>query len=480
MSSTEWESARHRTAIGRAGLSMPVRQALNDGVFSLEDEILDYGSGRGQDVARLNRLGYAARGWDPHFNTGTSPSPHAVVFMTYVLNVIEHPAERESVLLDAWHNTQRVLVVTTRLNWERRRVHGDDLADGVLSSRNTFQHLYSNAELRDLVERVTSAQGLTPTPGVAYVFRQDRDRLAFVARSLGTSHEWAASADTASAIAEVIRFAEERGRVPSFDEIPGEVLPQLARLAPQQIRRLVARSARPEALAAGARQQTLNSLLYLGIALFEGRRRLSDMPLTVQEDIRHHFDSYRDACRRADRLLFKLRDDQYLRGAMRNSPGKLTPTALYVHERAVQRMPVVLRLYEHCGSIAAGRPQEWNLLKLHHDRRRVAWSSYPEFDSDPHPTLSWSYGVDMSSLKATMQSYKDRQNRPLLHRKHEFLAPDDPSVPKYKRLTDAEARAGLYSVPSRIGLESGWSDELDRHGVELRGHRLVKQRVTRD
>src|SRR5665647_647804 len=106
MSSTDWQSARHRTAIGRAGLSMPVRQALNDEVFSPDDTILDYGSGRGQDVSRLNRLGYAAKGWDPHFNTGTPPTPHDVVFMTYVLNVIERPAEREAVLLDAWRNTQ--------------------------------------------------------------------------------------------------------------------------------------------------------------------------------------------------------------------------------------------------------------------------------------------------------------------------------------------------------------------------------------
>jgi DNA phosphorothioation-associated putative methyltransferase len=478
MSNFDWESARQRTAIGRAGLSMPVRQALNDDLFSLNETILDYGSGRGQDVTRLNRLGYVARGWDPHFNAGTPPSPHDIVFMTYVLNVIEHPAEREAVLRDAWRNTQRVLVVTSRLNWERRHVHGDDLADGVLTSRNTFQHLYSNVELRQLVERVTSSQGLTPMPGIAYVFRRDRDRLAFVARSLGASHEWASSSDTASAIAEVIRFAEERGRVPLFDEIPSAVLPQLAKLAPQQIRRLVARSARPEALAAGARRQTLESLLYLGIALFEGQRRLADMPLTVQEDIRQHFDSYREACRRADRLLLKLRDDQYLRDAMRNSPGKLTPTALYVHERAVRHMPVVLRLYEHCGSIAAGRPPGWNILKLHHDKKRVAWSSYPDFDTNPHPTLSWTYGVDMSNLKANMQSYKDRPNRPLLHRKHEFLAADDALAPMFKRLTDAEVRAGLYSDPSRIGLESGWSDELERHGVELRGHRLVKRRAT--
>ena len=86
----------------------------------------------------------------------------------------------------------------------------------------------------------------------------------------------------------------------------------------------------------------------------------------------------------------------------------------------------------------------------------------------------------MSSLKASMQSYKDRPNLPLLHRKHEFLAPDDPRAPLYKRLTAAEVRAGLYSDPSRIGLEAGWAEELDVHGVELRGHRLVRRGDAQD
>src|SRR3712207_5671814 len=107
---------------------------------------------------------------------------------------------------------------------------------------------------------------------------------------------------------------------------------------------------------------------------------------------------------------------------MRNSVGKLTPTALYVHRRAVNRMPVVLRLYEHCGAVAAGRPEEWDILKLNHSGRQVAWSSYPTFDVEPHPRLAWSYAVSMSSLEASLTSYEERDNRPLLHRKEEFLA----------------------------------------------------------
>lgn len=137
-------------------------------------------------------------------------------------------------------------------------------------------------------------------------------------------------------------------------------------------------------------------------------------------------------------------------------------------------MPVVLRLYEYCGSIATGRPEGWNILKLDHRGRRVSWSSYPEFDDDPHPRLAWTYGVEMTSLTDQFQDFAGRTNRPILHRKEEFLSPDDPAVPKYRRLTLSEVRAGLYENPSHIGLEDGWAAELDRCGVALRGHRLVK------
>jgi hypothetical protein len=54
------------------------------------------------------------------------------------------------------------------------------------------------------------------------------------------------------------------------------------------------------------------------------------------------------------------------------------------------------------------------------------------------------------------------------------LAPDDSDVAKYRRLTEAEVRAGLYEQPHLIGTEKGWEAELARCGRQLRGHRLVR------
>jgi hypothetical protein len=249
----------------------------------------------------------------------------------------------------------------------------------------------------------------------------------------------------------------------------------LGRVSRPTLLQLIQKAADPDRVANSSRRTTLDTLLYLGTSIFNGRAAFTELPVAIQADIKHCFPSYREACARADRLLAKIRDDNYIRGAMQNSPGKMTATALYVQRRAVTSMPVVLRLYEHCGFVATGRPEGWNMLKLAHRGRRVSWSNYPEFDTEPHPRLNWTYGVEMSTLEGNFQNFADRANRPLLHRKEEFLAPDDPAVSKYRRLTASEVRAGLYANPTHIGLEDGWAAELDRCGVALKGHRLVKQ-----
>ncbi|MFD7641815.1 DNA phosphorothioation-associated putative methyltransferase [Kitasatospora sp. NPDC059795] len=472
----EWASARGRTAIGRVALSVPARQALADGQLRPERTVLDYGCGRGDDVRALRGLDCRVEGWDPYYRPHVRPTDSHVVLLTYVLNVIEDPEERRRTLQRAWQLASTLLVVSARLTWEKSKVQGAEFGDGLLTSRRTFQHLYTAAELRHYVEEVTGARVVAAAPGIVYVFKDEAARLGYIARRVVPDAEWLRSGDTASALNALVDYVEQRGRPPRIEEMPRNIAELLAHLTPAELRRLVQQGADPGLIVAAAKRTTLNTLLYLAVELFNGRGPFGDLPVGVRQDIRSFFASYKEACRRSDRLLLKLRDDQYVRSAMQVSvAGKLTPTALYVHRRAIEQIPTVLRLYEHCASIAAGRPAEWTVTKLGHRGRAVSWLDCPKFDQDPHPRISSSYGVDLQTLEAVHTSFPPEGSRPLLHKKHEFLAPDDPDVPRYQRLTEAEVRAGLYLNPQLIGTEDGWEEELARCGRQLRGHRLVRR-----
>ncbi|MFE3109071.1 DNA phosphorothioation-associated putative methyltransferase [Kitasatospora indigofera] len=473
----DWSSESRLTAISRGGLSVPARQAVLDRQILPGKAVLDYGCGRGEDVRVLQDMGCDAIGWDPFYRPDVRVAHAPVVLLTYVLNVIENPAERRQTLQRAWDLAGTVLIVSARLTWERSKVNGEEFNDGLLTRRNTFQRLYGASELRAYVEDVTGVRAVSASPGIIYAFKDDSARLGHLARRIITDDQWLASTDTTSAIAAIVDLVERRGRPPRLEELPLETAQLLGNVRPAEINRLVRESSDPAKVEEGAKRTTLNTLLFLAVELFNGRGPFTSLPLTVQLDIRAFFSSYREACQRADRLLLKLRDDTFIRGAMNaSSVGKLTPTALYVHRRAMDRMPTVLRLYEHCASIAAGRPQTWTLAKLFHRGRAVSWLDYPDFDSDPHPRLLTSYQVDLGTLDTSHHSYDGRDNRPLLHRKHEFLHPDDPEAAKYRRLTDAEVRAGLYAHPHLIGTENGWESALARCGRALRGHRLVRTR----
>ncbi|MFJ2937297.1 DNA phosphorothioation-associated putative methyltransferase [Streptomyces sp. NPDC087219] len=366
--------------------------------------------------------------------------------------------------------------MSARLRWERNQIKGTEHGDGILTQRRTFQHLYAAGELRDYVEATTGFRCVSAAPGIVYAFKDDEARLSYLARQIVPEGEWLASEDTASAIASVVDHLEQRGRMPQLEEMPQPIISLLGHLRPAELKCLTEKAADPVKVERSAERGALDTLQFLALELFHGRGPVTSLPLPIQLDIRAFFPSYTEACQRADRLLFKLRDDAYIRRAMNGSiAGKLTATALYVHRRALHRIPTVLRLYEQCASIAAGRPGEWSVVKLRHQGRGVSWLDYPEFDTDPHPRLAASYAVDLKTLKSSFTSYADSTNRPLLHRKHEFLAEDDPDAPKYRRLTDAEVRAGLYESPHLIGTEEGWERELVRCERELRGHRLVRR-----
>lgn len=454
---------------------MPARQAVLDGVVREGFSVLDYGCGRGHDVNHLRSMGVDAAGWDPAFNPATSLSPRDAVLLTYVLNVIEDPEERVRTLRAAWELSSEILIASARLTWESRRVRGTEMEDGLLTSRGTFQHLFRPEELRSLVGEVTTARCISAAPGVVYAFKSEELRLRYLASKYLPEFDWEYAEEYTELVDIVKAFAEARGRLPVLEEMPVSMVSRVGTVNWTALVKTVNKATSPDVIEAAAKRSTLNVLLFLGMEIFSGRSKLADLPLSVRIDIRRFFRSYQEACRRADRLLLKLRDHSYVRGAMRNSVGKLTPSALYVHKRAVPALPVVLRLYEHCGAIAAGRPEHYDLVKLHHDRHAVSWLEYPDFDEDPHPRLHSSYLIDLPELTTHQEDYTGRSNRPLLHRKEEFLSPDDSLFGKFQRLTAAERKAGLYSNPSSIGTEDGWRRVLEERGVELRGHRLVKR-----
>jgi DNA phosphorothioation-associated putative methyltransferase len=404
------------------------------------------------------------------------------VNLGYVVNVIEDPVERVTTLRRAWELAQKVLIVSGRLIWDARDLRARPLSDGVLTAAGTFQKFYTQEELRAWIADVLEVQPIAAAPGVFYVFRDLGAAQTFLSQRVSSraalTRSWVSDAlfeRHQELLQPLVTFLSERARLPR----PGE-LPEA-----EAIRAEVGSLARAFALIAhntglerweelrGARR--LDLLVYIALSRFDRRPRFSELPETLQHDVREFLGNYRDACVKADQLLFAAGNPDALEVSVHASlVGKLLPTSLYVHRDAIGSLPALLRVYEGCARALAGEVEGTTLIKLSWEQPQVSYLAYPDFDRDPHPVLTASVVVNLRRLSIDLRDFSASTNPPILHRKEEFLAAEDPRRIRYQKLTAAEVRAGLYEQPSQIGTREGWRETLAVHSVQLRGHRLLR------
>lgn len=479
--------ARHRTALVRPQLSRPLATALADNLLGPSQTLLDYGSGRGDDVRYALALGIPATGWDPVHQPDGPRVPADVVNLGYVVNVIEDQAERAAALRQAWGLAIRLLVVSARLTWDARDLVGRPFGDGMLTRTGTFQKFYEQAELANWLEHILGVPPVAAAPGIFYLFREAAAAQDFLARRVHTYRPrvrvepQAIYESNRERLAPLLDFMTAHARPPRRGELSAaaeadlvEVFGSIGRAV-----RLLQQVTDGDLWQQITVQRRSELLIYIALSRFGRRPRFGQLPPTLATDIRTLFGTYQAACAQADRLLLACGDPALVLVSARSARvGKQTPSALYIHRRALGQLPPVLQVYEGCARVLAGTVEAANLIKLSVTQPQVSYLAYPTFERDAHPTLASAVTVNLRKLTVDWRDYRQVDNPPLLHRKEEFVGPDDPRRELYARLTKAEHRKGLYADPSRIGTRAGWESVLAEAGVAVQGHRLARVSAT--
>lgn len=473
---------RGQTAIHRVGLSRPVALALDDGVIRADRSFFDFGCGRGTDVAALRDMGVLASGWDPVHSARAEKSAADVVNLGYVVNVIEDPDERRETLREAWELSTTALVVAARLDWDIKTSHAMAFADGVITSKGTFQKFFTQDELQRWIEESLGAQADAAAPGVFYVFRRATDREAHLSRAV-RRHRYAAPAIPPSVtfdqnrelLEPLLRFLAEHGRPPAAGELPEETsikerIGSLSRAIKLLARIVDVRSWEETAL---IRQREL--LVYLALGTLRRPPKFSVLPADLQTDIKHFFGSYAAATRLGRELLFSAGQQRALsEECSKATVGKLMPDALYVHISAIAELPILLRVYEGCARTLLGEVGGATLIKLRRDKPKVSYLCYPSFDDDAHPALHETFVADLRSLRTHHRDYRDAENPPILHRKECFVAPTYALREAFASLTKQEVEAGLLDDATDIGTRRAWQERLCARGFRMEGHALLR------
>ena len=273
----------------------------------------------------------------------------------------------------------------------------------------------------------------------------------------------------------LLDFVTERGRLPRPDELTNTTGIDEEFGSIRAAFSLIRRVTQAELWATSEQTARDNTLVYVALAAFNGRPRLSELPHEVQYDIKDFYSNYKNACNKADTLLFSLADQNALSQACAQSQlGKLTPEALYIHRDGVQLLSPLLRVYEGCARTLTGTVPGANILKLNRLKPQVSYLAYPDFDTDPHPALTAAVISRIPQLHVTYRNLLDSDNPPILHRKETLVPNDYPGRDKFARLTKQEERHGLLDSSEPIGNRNQWNTLLNKTGFRLRGHQLAR------
>ena len=456
---------RHRTAMTRTSLSKPIRLAMECGIVSEGKTVFDYGCGLGTDADGLRALGYDVAAWDPAYFAEAPKKAADVVNLGYVLNVIEKPAERIAVLVDAWAHARQALIVSTMISGKESYDYVREHSDGVLTSRNTFQKYFEPAEIQGLIESALESDAYPLGIGIYAVFKDPKAGQAFLASRTRRHIDWeqlstrlgflrpkkrAGVVDlyetNKDLLDEFWTLALNLGRIPVAGEFARDAELRERVGGPKKVHRLFLDHYGPDTFEGARRQRKDDLLVYLAAAGFRKRIPLKHLDDTLQADLVSHFGGYRQAQEEGSRVLRSLGEPPTLSDAAAALPfgwRDETEGHFSIHSSLVGKLPAVLRVFIECGARLYGVSTEADVIKIHLRSRKLTFLLYDNFSRAPFPELQTRIKIDLPRLAVNIFEYGDAGSRQLLFFKERFV---DTGFPGRSRMVQISRRLEMLGI----------------------------------
>jgi DNA phosphorothioation-associated putative methyltransferase len=436
-SSEQHRVDRHKTALVRRELSLPVKMLERHGFLQDAYSFFDYGCGRGDDLTELQERGIHAQGWDPNYRPDAECVSADIINLGYVINVIEDIDERIGALLGAWHLTQKLLVVSAMLANDEFIARFKAYKDGVLTSRNTFQKYYQQAELKGFIERALDEVPVAVAPGIYFVFRDKEAEQLFLAQKQQSyvrnktprqpkPHKKMLYAEHKDKFDVVWQYCLELGRIPLVDEY--SALKELTQLigSYRAVQKYLNEFYDSALLAEQASRRQQDLLVYLALNLFEKRRQYQKMAPKIQHDIKQFFGTFKAAENQAFTLFRMIAMPALIEEACITAHSNLPASqlnqghSLVLHKDYLNLLPALLRVYVGAALQLYGDLTEIDLIKIHMTSGKVSLMGYDDF-SKPVPLLRERIKIKMAEQQVDFFDYVDESKRPPFNEKHVVL-----------------------------------------------------------
>ncbi|PKI12739.1 DNA phosphorothioation-associated putative methyltransferase [Colwellia sp. 12G3] len=493
------EIDRHKTAIVRHELSAPMKTLAKNGFLSGQYSIFDYGCGRGDDLRELEAHGLDVLGWDPNFRPDSEIVNSEIVNIGFVINVIEDQDERISAVLGAWEATGKLLVISAMLANESYLAQFKPYKDGVITSRNTFQKYFSQAELKSYIERTLDDEPIAISPGIFYVFKDKVLEQHFLQNRHKRSYQWKQLTEPKPVSEDQARilFTKHQellesfwlsclayGRVPANEEFnKSEEIKDIIGSNKKALKLVTDWFGQEELdLAANMRKEDL--LIYFALGMFEGRKAYTHLADDLKRDIKAFFDTHKVALYQAKDLLYDIANIEKITSECIKAKEELPasklalengqPHSLTLHKNFIDELSPLLRVYVYSALQLYGELDEIQLVKIHITSGKVTLLGYEGFDDSPLPQLKERVKIKMAEQDVDFFDYVNESKRPILLNKIEYI---DGSFEDYKKQKTFNKRLNKELTKlevSQLNFTRLQLSNILMSSLEIRGYKFYK------
>jgi DNA phosphorothioation-associated putative methyltransferase len=445
---------RHRTALVRSSLSSPIQNALRFNILTPEHSILDYGCGRGDDLALLTADGFDAVGWDPYYAPDGECRPSQIVNLGYVLNVIEDPLERVSVLKDAFEYTQDVMLVAALIEGQKSRSQAKRYRDGIITKRGTFQKFFTQMELRELIEASLNTEAISVGPGLFFVIRDELAREEFlrtrqtriprialprITTRAKRSVELTTQEDLDLA-SEYWALACDRGRLPRPSELPRSMSEWTLEKfgSHKKASAWLTDHFGFETLERAVQVKRGQLLCYMALALFRRKKLRSLATTELKREIKQLFGALKDAEEEAFQTLRNIAEVETLANnsmeAVDQGVAQIDAKGrLIVRADRVSELPPALQVVVGIAEWLGDDLSSVDVVSLRAENVAVTFHRYRNFSSEPFPVLEARLRVYL--IKQTVRLLPELESEPL----RMFIGKSDLDTPEEEEQTALDA-----------------------------------------
>jgi len=481
---------RHKSALTRHHLSVPLQCVEKYGYLNGDYTVFDYGCGKGDDLTSLADMEISAMGWDPHFRAEALKTSADIVNLGYVINVIEDRKERDAAVKESFDLCGKILVVSALIGNPDYVGAVREYSDGVVTSRGTFQKYYLPDELENYVRGLLNVPVLSVAHGIVLAFRNEEDADRFRAKRAGArkignrgSRERASELFLLDENARgVLSNFWERcvilGREPAVSELTETESLDALGLSPATAFRFLSKKLGTKAVEESGLLRTKELLIQFALGQFDGRVYFKYLSEDVQNDISVFFGGFKKLQAQSKELLFSIANTELLKSTCEEAASDgfgylLTDDSLQLHVSLVECLPAVLQVYVGCALRLAGGIGRASLLKVHFQSGKVSLMTYDDFEGQAIPHLVERIKVNLWVRRTDYFDYIAGFAPPPLLMKSLFLSDEQEDFDEQAQFDQKVMKHGLFDIKNPHPTRRDFEAALEINRLHVRGFELI-------